>query len=69
MIKSEPTDYFYHAQTEEYQACWRLHSDDGISPELDYNELICTIVDLYKKIAELEARLDKQEEYQQEQND
>jgi hypothetical protein len=36
---------------------------------LDYNELICTIVDLHKKIAELEARLDKQEEYQQEQNE
>lgn len=55
----EPTDY---EQVEEYQKCWRLHSEDGISPEVDYNELISTIVNLNKKIAELEKRLDKQEE-------
>lgn len=64
-----PNGWFFHEQTEEYQACWKRHSDDGVSPELDYNELISTIVDLHNKVAELEARLDKQEEYQQEQND
>lgn len=66
MTNYEPADWFYHEQTEEYQKCWRLHSDDGVSPKLDYNELISTIVDLHKKIAELEKRLDKQEEYEQE---
>ena len=63
------TDWFYHEQVEEYKNCWRRHSEDGVSPELDYNELISTIVTLYDKIAELEKRLDKQDEYQQEQND
>lgn len=66
MTNYEPADWFYHEQTKEYQECWRLHSDDGVSPKLDYNELISTIVDLHKKIAELEKRLDKQEEYEQE---
>ena len=67
--KPEPTDWFFHEQSEEYKQCWIRHSNDGFSPELDYNELIFTIVSLYDKIADLERRLDKQEEYQQEQND
>ena len=68
MVDYEPTDWFYHEQGEEYQKCWRLHSEDGVSPEVDYNELISTIVNLYGKIAELENRLDQQDEYQGEQN-
>lgn len=59
----EPTDQYFHKQIEEYQKCWRRHSNDGVSPELDYNELISTIINLSDKIAELEKRLDKQEEY------
>jgi hypothetical protein len=51
------TDWFFHEQTEEYQRCWRLHSKDGDNPELDYNELICTIVELRAKIQELEEKL------------
>jgi hypothetical protein len=62
-------DWYFHEQTEEYQQCWRLHSDDGYNPVLDYNELIYTIVQLQSKIADLEARLDKEEAYRQEQND
>ena len=58
--------WFFHEQTEEYQNCYRIHSEDGNSPELDYNQLIFTIVNLNKKIAELEKRLDQQQE---EQND
>ena len=57
----EPTDWFFHEQVEEYQNCWRLHSVGVDPPELDYNELISTIVDLYGKIAELEKRLDQQD--------
>lgn len=68
-MKHEPTDWFYHEQAEEYKKCWRNHSADGVSPELDYNELICTIINLYDKIAELEKQLDKQDEYQQEQQE
>jgi hypothetical protein len=52
-------DWFFHEQTEEYQRCWRLLSKDGNHPELDYNELIHTIVELYTKIDDLEARLNK----------
>jgi hypothetical protein len=50
------TDWFFHEQNEEYQRVWRLLSKDGNNPELDYNELICAIVDLYSKIDDLEAR-------------
>ena len=53
------TDWFFYEQTEEYQRVWRLLSQDGKKPELDYNELIYTIVDLYAKIDELEALLNK----------
>lgn len=69
MMNCDSTDWFFHEQTQEYQNYWISHSNDGFSPELDYNQLISTIVELHKKIAELEKRLDKQEEYQQEQND
>lgn len=68
-MKYDITDCYYYYQTEEYQQCWRLHSDDGYNPVLDYNQLISTIVELQFKIAQLEARLDKEEEYRQEQND
>ena len=51
------TDWWFDEQTEEYQRVWRLLSQDGNKPELDYRELINTIVDLYAKIDELEARL------------
>ena len=51
------TDWFFYEQTQEYKDRWRQLSKDGNSPELDYNELIYTIVDLYAKIDELEARL------------
>ena len=62
-------DWFSNEQTENYQRCWKFHSEDGCNPELDYNELIYTILELRSKISELEALLDRQEEYQQEQND
>lgn len=51
-------DWFFHEQTEEYQRCWRLHSEDGNNPELDYNELIFTIVKLTDRIEELEKDKD-----------
>jgi len=60
-MKQDIDDWYYHEQTEEYQRCWRLHSKDGCNPELDYNELISTIVELYSKIDDLEARLNKNE--------
>jgi len=53
------TDWFFHEQTEEYQRLWRLLSTDGNTPDLDYNELISTIVELYAKIDELESRLNQ----------
>mgnify|MGYP001599636163 CR=1 FL=1 len=53
------TDWYFHEQTEEYQHRWRLLSKDGNNPKLDYYELIHTIVDLYAKIDDLEARLNK----------
>jgi hypothetical protein len=62
-MKQDIDDWYYYEQTEEYQRCWRLHSRDGINRELDYNELISTIVELYAKIDDLEARLDKNEIY------
>ena len=61
--------WYYYSNSEEYQNCYDIHSDDGFSPRLDYNQLISTIVDLYDKIAKLEARLDQQDDYQEEQND
>ena len=61
--------WHYYNNSEEYQNCYDKHSDDGESPELDYEELISTIVDLYDKIAKLEVRLDKQVDYQQEQQE
>ena len=63
------TDWLFHKQTEEYQRVWRLLSEDGNKPRLDYYELIYTIVDLYAKIDELERKLEKQEEYAAEQNE
>ena len=51
------TDRSLYEYNEEYQRCWRLHSTDGDKPELDYNQLICTIVELYSKIQELEEKL------------
>ena len=36
---------------------------------IDYRELILIITELCDRIEQLEQRLDKQEEYQQEQND
>jgi hypothetical protein len=62
-------DWFFHEQTEEYQRCWRLLSKDGNNPELDYNELIHTIVELYAKIEALERELEYQKEYAMEQNE
>jgi hypothetical protein len=62
-MKQDIDDLYYHEQTEEYQRCWRLHSQDGINRELNYNELIHTIVELYAKIDDLEVRLDKNEIY------
>ena len=53
------TDWVFHKQTEEYQRVWRQLSEDGNNPKLDYYELIYTIVDLYAKIDDLEARLNK----------
>lgn len=53
------TDWFFHEQTKEYQRVWRQLSKDGNIPELDYIELIYTIVELYAKIDDLEARLNK----------
>ncbi len=44
----------------------KFRGDDD-SPELDYEELVSTIVDLYDKIAKLEARLDEQDDYYAEQ--
>lgn len=61
--------WYYYDKPEEYRNCYKKHSEDGESPELDYGELISTIVDLYDKIAKLEARLDKQDDYQQEQQE
>ena len=53
------TDWYFHEQTEEYQKVWIQLSEDGRNPKLDYYELIHTIVDLYAKIDELEALLNK----------
>lgn len=62
-------EWYFHEQTQEYQDCYRKHSPDGNSPEVDYHELIWTITDLYDRIKTLERRLDKQEEYEQEQTE
>ena len=44
--------------------------NDGNDTEtIDYRELILIITELCDRIEQLEQRLDKQEEYQQEQND
>ena len=61
--------WYYYNKPEEYQHCYENHSKDGNSPELDYEELISTVVDLYDKIAKLEARLDEQEDYRNEQQE
>jgi hypothetical protein len=58
-LRTEMTDWFFHEQTKEYQRVWRQLSKDGNNPELDYIELIYTIVELYAKIDDLEARLNK----------
>ena len=39
--------------TEEWMDCYYIHSEDGISPKLDYKQLISTIVKLYNRISDL----------------
>jgi hypothetical protein len=47
--------YSYYTKPEEWQTCYTKHSEDRESPTLCYEDLIDTIVDLYEKIAKLEA--------------
>jgi hypothetical protein len=61
--------YSYYTKPEEWQTCYTKHSADGESPTLCYEDLIDTIVDLYDKLAKLEARLDQEDSYRYEQND
>lgn len=46
--------------TEEWWDCYYMHSEDGISPKLDYEQLISTIMKLYNRISDLEEQLNEQ---------
>lgn len=46
--------------TEEWMNCYYMHSEDGVSPKLDYNQLISTIVKLCDRISDLEMKLEEQ---------
>ena len=55
-----------------YELCYSNYEDreDGQDIEtIDYRSLICIITELCGRIEQLEQQLDKQEEYQQEQNE
>ena len=48
---------------------YSLDEDNANLCKVNINNLTSHLDELYDKIAELEKRLDKQDEYQQEQND
>ena len=48
--------------TVEWWDCYYMLSEDGISPKLDYNQLISTIVKLYDRISDLEMKLEEKDE-------
>lgn len=52
------------------QPTWdKIRNSLGDYNDVDLLQLTCYIDELYDKVADLESRLNRQEEYQQEQND
>jgi hypothetical protein len=52
------------------QQTWdKIRDSLGGYNDVNLRQLTCYIDELYDKIADLESRLNRQEEYQQEQND
>lgn len=52
------------------QPTWdKIRHSLGCCDDVDLSQLTCYIDELYDKVTDLESRLNRQEEYQQEQND